>query len=27
MDNQALAERLKVVLATAHALALKAQNQ
>jgi starvation-inducible DNA-binding protein len=26
MDNQALAERLKVVLATAHAFALKAQN-
>jgi starvation-inducible DNA-binding protein len=26
MDNQALAERLKVVLATAHSFALKAQN-
>jgi starvation-inducible DNA-binding protein len=26
MDNQALADRLKVVLATAHSFALKAQN-
>ena len=26
MDNQALAERMKVILATAHSFALKAQN-